>query len=36
MWLSFRGVSFSALHPDDPADGTAIQILRLQGGGGGI
>jgi len=25
-----------ALHPDDPADGTAIQILRLQGGGGGI
>jgi len=25
-----------ALHPDDPADGTAIQGMRLQGGGGGI
>jgi len=25
-----------ALHPDDPADGTAIQGMRLQGGGGSI
>ena len=25
-----------ALHPDDPADGTAIQGMRLNGGGGSI
>jgi len=34
--VSPAGPAKSALHPNDPGDGTAIQVFRNRGGGGSI